>query len=162
MTISKSWVTPITIGAFILMAVTGLLMFFEIETGYNKRAHEWFSLIFVAGALFHIWTSKNSFLYYFKTWKGIAFISFFVVVLALSFLSPPKEQNGRIPVQKVIGKLNSKPINDLALLSGANRDSLLIQLNQAGFKVSDGSETVQDLAKGERGNEAKIYSLIFK
>lgn len=162
MTISKSWVTPITIGAFILMAVTGLLMFFEIETGYNKRAHEWFSLVFVAGALFHIWTSKNSFIHYFKTGTGILFISLFVVVLGLSFLSPPKEQNGRMPVQKVIGALSSLSVNELAILAKKEPATVIEKLKTAGFQVIEGKEIIQDLTKGEKGQQGKIFGLIFE
>lgn len=41
MTISRNWATPLTIGSFLLMAVTGLLMFFHLDTGLNKAAHEW-------------------------------------------------------------------------------------------------------------------------
>ena len=41
MKISREWATPLTIGAFGLMSVTGMLMFFHLDTGFNKLAHEW-------------------------------------------------------------------------------------------------------------------------
>lgn len=162
MKITKAWATPITIGAFILMAVTGILMFFDLDSGYNKRAHEIFSWVFVGGVFFHIFTSWSGFKSYFYKPLGLILIGALVLVLGFSFYQPQQEQRNRLPVQKVISKLNSKQINDLAVFAGINRDSLLVQLNQAGFQVTDGSETVQGLARGERGNEAKIYNLIFK
>ena len=41
MKVSRDWATPVTIGSFGLMAITGLLMFFHLDSGLNKTAHEW-------------------------------------------------------------------------------------------------------------------------
>lgn len=35
MTIQRSWVTPITAGSFLLVGVTGILIFFHIDSGAN-------------------------------------------------------------------------------------------------------------------------------
>ena len=40
MTIRREWITPITAGAFLLSAVTGILIFFHIGTGLNKFGQE--------------------------------------------------------------------------------------------------------------------------
>lgn len=37
----RKWATPLTIGSFLLMGVTGILMFFHLDIGLNKLAHEW-------------------------------------------------------------------------------------------------------------------------
>lgn len=39
----RAWVTPITIGSFLLIGVTGLLMFFKVPGGLIVIAHEWLS-----------------------------------------------------------------------------------------------------------------------
>ena len=39
----RKWATPLTIGAFFLMAATGILMFFHIDRGIISGAHEWLS-----------------------------------------------------------------------------------------------------------------------
>ena len=36
-------------GAFTLSAVTGVLMFFHLDSGLNKAAHEWLSWAMVGG-----------------------------------------------------------------------------------------------------------------
>lgn len=36
----REWATPLTIGSFLLIAVTGVLMFFHLDSGLNKLAHE--------------------------------------------------------------------------------------------------------------------------
>ncbi len=35
----RRWATPLIIGAFLLMSVTGVLMFFEIDAGLTAVAH---------------------------------------------------------------------------------------------------------------------------
>jgi hypothetical protein len=40
MTIQREWVTPIAAGAFLISAVTGVLIFFHVDSGLNKVAHE--------------------------------------------------------------------------------------------------------------------------
>jgi hypothetical protein len=51
--ISREWAAPLAIGAFGLMSVTGLLMFFDLDTGFNNLAHEWLSWVMVTGVAAH-------------------------------------------------------------------------------------------------------------
>lgn len=50
----RRWATPLIIGSFVLMAGTGVLMFFEYEGGLITVVHQWFSWIFLLGAGAHI------------------------------------------------------------------------------------------------------------
>ena len=47
----RPWITPVVIGAFTLSAVTGVLMFFHLDSGLNKTAHEWLSWAMVIGVV---------------------------------------------------------------------------------------------------------------
>ena len=40
--------TPLTIGSFLLIAITGVLMFFHLDSGLNKLAHEWLGWAMIA------------------------------------------------------------------------------------------------------------------
>ena len=50
----RTWATPATIGAFVLMAGTGVLMFFGWRGGLTEEAHEWLSWLFLAGVVAHL------------------------------------------------------------------------------------------------------------
>lgn len=54
MTIRCERVTPITAGAFLLSAVTGMLIFFHADSGAKKFVHEWLSWVLLAGAGLHV------------------------------------------------------------------------------------------------------------
>lgn len=43
-----------TIGAFILTAFTGIMLFFKIEPGLVKLVHEWFSWLLVICTILHL------------------------------------------------------------------------------------------------------------
>jgi hypothetical protein len=51
---SRRWATKLIIGAFLLMAVTGVLMFFELEHGLVVVVHQWSSWLLLIGAVGHL------------------------------------------------------------------------------------------------------------
>ena len=104
----RVWATPLTIGAFLLMAVTGILMFFKIATGFNVPAHEWFSWAFLIGAGAHLAANLPSFKQHLKKTKARVIMGFFVIVLAASFLSFGKGEGSLVPT--VMNSMASAPI----------------------------------------------------
>ena len=53
MAIERQWVTPLVAGSFLLMGVTGILMFFHWDSGLNKAAHEWLGWLMIIGVALH-------------------------------------------------------------------------------------------------------------
>ena len=82
----RPWITPVVIGAFFLSAVTGVLMFFHLDSGLNKTAHEWLSWAMVIGVTLHLLLNVAAFKRYFTQTTGRVVIGLFVTVLALSFI----------------------------------------------------------------------------
>ena len=50
----RRWSTPLTMGSFVLMSGTGMLMFFEWNPGLTTVVHQWFSWFFLVGAAGHV------------------------------------------------------------------------------------------------------------
>ena len=83
LTTQRPWITPVVIGAFLLSAVTGVLMFFHLDSGLNKTAHEWLSWAMVIGVTLHLLLNVTAFKRYFTQTTGRVVIGLFVAVLAL-------------------------------------------------------------------------------
>jgi hypothetical protein len=83
----RSWATPLMIGAFFLMAITGMLMFFHIEGGLTSVVHEWCSWLLLAGAVGHIVANVKPFKIHLRAAVGRASITIFAVVLPASFFT---------------------------------------------------------------------------
>jgi len=161
MKISRDWATSITIGAFGLMAVTGVLMFFHANSGLNKLAHEWLSWVFVGGVALHAIVNWGAFKRYFvSSVPGRAMIALFAVALAASFAPVGGKAGGPPPVMAMNAVLKA-PLSAVAPLTGRPVEALVAQLNGAGFAVS-GPETRLDSVARDREAQGRIMALLFK
>jgi hypothetical protein len=83
----RTWATPLTIGSFVLMAVSGVLMFFDVVPGYLVFAHEWFSWFFLLGTAAHIAVNYRAFARHLRGGWGRAHVAVFSVLLVVSTFS---------------------------------------------------------------------------
>ena len=82
----RSWATPLVIGSFLVMAGTGVLMFFHLDSGLNKGLHEWAGLVMVGAGFGHIALNWRPFMMYFRRPVARTLIGGGAVILALSFV----------------------------------------------------------------------------
>lgn len=160
MTISRDWATPLTIGAFILMACTGLLMFFHWDTGLNKEAHEWLGWAMVAGVAAHVVANWVSFKRYLSQPKALAFVGVFVLMLVASFFIQEEDEGGH-PAMRVTRSVMNAPLADVASLTHQDSQKLADALRTAGFTVKDTTQTLRDITGPEQGQQFKALSVIF-
>lgn len=163
MKISRDWATPVTIGTFALMAVTGLLMFFHLDTGLNKLAHEWLGWVMVAGVAAHAAANWPGFKRYFlSSTTGRAIIAASLVVLAGSFVSLPGGAKGQPPHIMALKAVTQAPIASVAPLAGRPVVQLLDELAKAGINVPSAEASLDSVLKGDRGLEGKAMAVLFR
>jgi Domain of unknown function (DUF4405) len=150
--------TPLTIGGFILMSITGVLMFFHKEIGLNKEAHEWFSWAFLVGAGLHVYLNFGTFKKYFTLKNGLPIILLLVAITATSFfLKEEKEGKGGSPIGMVMQSVETAPIATLAILAKTDTNTIIQKLNAEGLKAQNETDTLGQLAGENR--EAKMHAL---
>ena len=160
MKISRDWATPLTIGAFGLMSVTGLLMFFHLDTGLNKLAHQWLSWVMIAGVATHAFVNWPAFKRYFTASRqGRAIIGVSAVALALTFVSLP-QQKATPPQILAMKALTRAPIAKLAPLAERPAHQLIDELAKAGINVPNASASIDSVA-ADRRSQAKAIAVIF-
>jgi hypothetical protein len=161
MKISREWATPITIGAFGLMAVTGLLMFFHFDSGLNKLAHEWLGWVLVAGAGLHVAVNWNAFRRYFvSSAVGRAVIAAFALVLLASFVPLRGARTAPAPVL-AMNAIAKAPLSAIAPIAGRSVDSLVVQLRSAGFDIPGPDATLAAIVGPSREAQGKAMSILF-
>lgn len=159
--ISREWATPLTIGAFGLMSVTGLLMFFHAETGMNKLAHEWMGLVMVGGVAAHAIANWQAFQRYFLTGllsRGL--IALGLLVLAGSFFSPPGGKRMPPPVMAMKAVV-SAPLAKVAPLSGRTTEQAIADLAKAGIHVPAGDVSIEKATADNRELQARAIAVLF-
>lgn len=160
MQVRRDWATPLTIGAFLLSAVTGVLLFFHLDTGLNKAAHEWLGWAMVAGVALHAAANWKAFARHLGTGWGRALVGGFALLTALSFL-PAGGGGGESPARLTMGAVSRAPIAALAPLVGQDAEALLQRLRAAGFPAENAQQSIVSLAGGDREAQGRALAAVF-
>lgn len=141
----RPWITPVVMGAFLLSAVTGVLMFFHLDSGLNKTAHEWLSWAMVIGAGLHVLLNMPAFKRYLKQTTGRVVIGAFALVLALSFIPAGGSSGSEPGFAPPVRALAQAPISVLAQVAGTSTDDVRAKLQAQGLTVTSDQQSVADL-----------------
>lgn len=141
----RPWITPVVMGAFLLSAVTGVLMFFHLDSGLNKTAHEWLSWAMVIGVGLHVLLNMPAFKRYFKQTTGRVVMGAFALVLALSFIPAGGGSGSEPGFAPPVRALAQAPISVLAQVAGTSTEDLKAKLQAQGLKVTSDQQSVADL-----------------
>jgi hypothetical protein len=145
----RAWITPLVMGAFLLSATTGVLMFFHLDTGLNKTAHEWLSWAMLGGVVLHALLNLPAFKRYFTQTTGRVVMGVFVLVLALSFISLGGKGGKEPGFAPPVRALAAAPITVLAQVAGTNPGEIRARLRAAGYPVASDQQSVQSLVGGD-------------
>lgn len=159
MSIQREWVTPIAAGAFILSAVTGVLMFFHVEPGFSKAAHEWLSWALLGGVLLHVTANLQGLKRHLGQRRGQVMLALFSTLLVVSLVAPASSDEP--PFMPAVRALSSAPLSSLAPLAGVSTDQMRQRLQAAGFKPESDQQTLDDLAGSDRRRRMQALGAVF-
>ena len=159
----NAWAGPVTIGSFAVVAVTGALMFFHLNTGLMKLAHEWLGWLLVVGAVAHVAVNWNPFLAYFSRPAGIAILSIFLVLGIASTIPVGGAGPGGRPAMLAASRaLEQSPLCVVAQVVQKTPESLVDTLKAKGIRVQDhNKQTIRDIASANKVGSMEIMGHIF-
>lgn len=155
------WAGPLTIGSFGVVAVTGILMFFHLNTGLMKLLHEWMSLLFVLGAIAHIAVNWRAFLGYFRKPVAIIIIAVPLALGALSFLPEGSGSSHRPPFAETSRALEQSSLSVVARVVKHSPESLMEELKTKGIRVRNGEQTIREIASENSVRSMEVLGHIF-
>lgn len=154
----RTWSTPLTMGAFLLMAVTGVLMFFDVVPGYLSFAHEWFSWLFLLGAGAHMVVHVRPLARHLESRWGRGSVAVFALVTAISAFS-----FGRITAPQlkwpIVEALVGAPLSAVAGLTGTAPATVVGRLERHGIAATP-DQSIRELAARSGEDEFHILGLI--
>jgi hypothetical protein len=156
----RQWATPLTIGSFILMAATGVLMFFEYEAGLTTVVHQWFSWLFLMGAVAHIVCNVRPFKNHLKSRWGKVSIATFVVVFVASFFSWGLITGPQL-LEPIELALVDAPVSALAGVTRVTPEVLIARFKQHGITAS-GEQSLRELASQYGVDEIRLAAIVFR
>jgi len=155
----RSWATPLTIGSFLLIAVTGVLMFFHLNTGLNKAAHEWLGWFLLVGVGAHLWLNWRAFSTYFNRRGALAIMGVFVAVLLASF-APISGGEAELPIRQMVENMTQAPLESVAVVAGKTPDAVLADLAATYPQVS-AQQSISDLTGGDMEKSSALLAQVF-
>ena len=119
----KSLATPLTSIIFLVVAISGVLMYFHLLDKYTKDVHEIFGLVFVVVSLIHIFFNWKSMKNHIN--KNLFKISFLIVsIIVSSFIYSSSLLKGNDPKEAIIESVWNSKVEDVSKLLSKDIESV--------------------------------------
>lgn len=174
MRVLREWATPLTIGVFVVSALTGLTMFFEADTGFGKLVHQWLGWVLVVAVALHVAVNFASFRRHLTKGSGRWLVMSLVVLAGATFFEPtmppppdepPPEAEEETPAPDPVEQLTTAvlhaPLAEVAALADASPETLAAALRTAGFDVRDVAQSLSEIAGDDRDAQLRALSTAF-
>jgi len=162
----RHWLTPFTFGAFILTAVTGILLFFKINIGLVKPAHEWLSWLMVIAAVFHLVRNRRAFAVSLNRPVGKAVTALFFLLLGASLLPFGGEPGGahqqRHSAERITEALTHAPLATVAKVANRSPEETIQFLWRRGINTQNAGQSIREIAENNRQQALEVLALIFQ
>ncbi len=155
----RAYATPLTIGTFLIMGATGILLFFHTNTTLNKVVHEYVGLVMVAAVILHVVLNWRAFQTYFKRPVALTLMGASAVMLAASFVSLGEETGGTRPDMVVLQMVSSASLTDLAPIMGTDAADLVARLAEQGVTATPDQNLI-DLSNGDMRGAITLLSAV--
>ena len=156
----RRWVTPFAMGAFLLTALTGMLLFFKVPLGLVKPVHEWLSWLLVAAVALHLFINWQAGMHTLTRTSGKAVLLAFVLLLGLSLLPLGSTSHHHGP-EVVTRALIQAPLDTVARLANHNPDDIVIMLMAEGINVESKGHSLERIAEQNNRPAMELLGLIF-
>ncbi|HLP01486.1 MAG TPA: DUF4405 domain-containing protein [Opitutaceae bacterium] len=91
--LDKTWLSPFVGIAFLVIATTGVLLFFHVKSGPIMALHEWFGWLFIVAGLVHVLLNLRPLLAYLKRPRALVAIGVAVLVVALLWVGGAQHES---------------------------------------------------------------------
>jgi hypothetical protein len=152
----KEIATSLTTFGFLVIGLTGILMFFHIFDKYTKNLHEILGLIFILIVIFHLIFNWKSFKKYFS---NKIFYASAVIITAISLGFILNTEEGTHPKKILFNLMLNSPIEKTFALISDDFESSKLKLINLGFTIKDGS-SLRELAKLNKTTPYNIIGIL--
>jgi hypothetical protein len=156
----REWATPLTMGAFLLSGVTGMLLFFGIDLPLVNPVHEWLSWLFLIGAAFHMIANWRPSLQYALKPLGRGILIVFFLLTCASVI-PFGNEHGKDPAKKVIGALVGASLQVVSQIADHNPEETMAVLRSKGIQATRKEQTVAEIAEDNDIHPMHILDIVF-
>lgn len=155
----RNFSTPLIIGAGVVSAITGLLMFFTTEQPFLS-AHEIVGLGFSVAILLHIYTNWRPFQKYFSQ-RSVIIIAL-AWLIGVGLIARTAIFSEGEPEELIMEKMEQTSITRMAPIVDMDVETLMKRLGTDGFPVSDPEMSIEQLAEAHGAETDDILLSVFR
>ena len=149
--------TSFTTIVFLVIAISGVMMFFHFNDMLVKNLHEILGLVFVVAAFLHIFVNWKSMKSYFS--KKIFIIASITTLAISSVFIYQSSNNGDNPKTVMMQKVLNAPIAESFQLLNGNYDNAIKKLASQNINIVD-NKNIKAIAQYNKISPFKIISII--
>ena len=155
----RIWAGPLTIGSFVVVAVTGIMLFFHCSIGATKLAHEWLGWLLIIGGAAHLLVNWKTFLAYLRKPAGIAIMASLCILGLLSLLPVGGAHHHR-GGPRVMLALEQSPLDLVAQVAKCSPQSAVDVLQSSGVQVQHQEQTICEIASANGKPSMEILACV--
>ncbi|QIG88571.1 DUF4405 domain-containing protein [Chryseobacterium sp. POL2] len=155
---NRNYVTPFISLVFLVVGISGLLMFFHLFDGYTEVVHEILGLFFVVCAIFHIILNWKALKIHFK--KSVFLPALFAVLTLSAVLVISERMYPPVDLQ-MMDRIVKAPVNDAFRALNINYEEAAAKLKEKGISV-ESARTFEDLWKSNNADAEEIIDLLLE
>ena len=157
--IKRDLATSFTTILFVIISVSGVMMFFHFFDTQVKSLHEILGLVFVGAALFHVIFNWSSMKRYFA--KKVFFLSFTLLLAISSFFVVQSLNQKENPKGVLIEKMLSAPFKNSLEVLHVNYDDAIDRLNRENISIET-QESIQKIAQTNKTSPFRIVAILIQ
>lgn len=159
----RKWATPLVVGTFALVAVTGVSMFFHLASPFAREAHELLSLVLVVTAVVHLLANLKGLGVALRPWLAKAVVIAFGALTLYAALPAAGGERGHgegPPERRLVEALLDAPLDRVALLLQREPAELARAMEQEGLKVPGATASLHQIARASERDPRAVLAVI--
>ncbi|MEJ2621147.1 MAG: DUF4405 domain-containing protein [Candidatus Thiodiazotropha sp.] len=156
---TRKWSTPLVIGSGLIVALSGVLMFFGVHNPI-EMAHEWVGLLFVVAIGLHVLTHWGGFKRYFFQPIALSLVGS-VALVSSAFIFLSLSDAGGSPMMNILRSIESSSVEEVARLLNEPAHSVVLRLQAEGLSVDNSDRTIVEIAKANDREPRALMKLLF-
>lgn len=153
----KELATSFTSIIFLVIASSGVMMFFHFNSGLVKSLHEILGLVFVFAACLHVLVNWKSMKNYFS--KKIFISAIIIITIVSAGFIMQSGSKGTNPKQVLIEKILNAPITNSFQLLNTDYEKSVKLLEDNNIKIEE-NKTISSIARANQTSPFKIVSIL--
>jgi Domain of unknown function (DUF4405) len=145
----KKYTTAITAALFLVVAASGVAMFFHVGRDVVGEMHEWLAVMLVLAVGLHVFKNWAALMTYIRRRTIFAPLAL-ALVAAAAFIVPASLSGHSDPMSRLVQALSEAKLSDIAPVLGVAPDALESALKEQGYVIASAEQHLSEIARNSQ------------